>query len=504
MTQITSPDDAGTRDDVAQIERFGYHQTLRRSMGWFSSFAVSFSFISITTGIFANYGFGIDNAGPRFMWTWILVGIGQCLVALALANLAPRVPLTGAMYNWGAKLMGRRYGWLTGWFVMAGYMAGYAGVAYAFASYFAPYVGIGTSQEAILLTTVVLIVIVAVINIAGMNWASRVNNVSVVTEIVGITAVGIGLLIYVLVSGQSHGSYLGSSVGPSGHTGFSGLAVSILMGAYTLIGFECAADLSEETKGAIHRVPRSIISSAVISAVLGFFVLLGFTLAIPNLHAVETSGTPLLVIMQHYLGSVFTKLAMAMVFISIFACTLMNTATPARQLFALARDGMIPPGRTLVRVSRTSRSPWVTITVVSVIAILFTLVAKVEAVITSVSSVAIYLGYGLVIIAGMVNLRGLQNPSGTFSLKRWHKPVSIAALVWLVIAIVALTLPASAHDAAYGVLVVAALGVAWYFLWVRRMPDEHIEDLADAGLAGGAEATGLGTPDPPDRPETQG
>jgi amino acid transporter len=501
MTQITSPDDAGTVDDVAQIERFGYHQTLRRSMGWFSSFAVSFSFISITTGIFANYGFGIDNAGPRFIWTWILVGIGQTLVALALANLAPRVPLTGAMYNWGAKLMGRRYGWLTGWFVMAGYLAGYAGVAYAFASYFAPYVGIGSSQHVILLTTVVLIAIVAIINIAGMQWASRVNNVSVVTEIVGITAVGIGLLIYVLVSGQSHSSYLGSSIGVSGtHTGFSGLAVSILMGAYTLIGFECAADLSEETRGAIRRVPRSIISSAVISAVLGFFVLLGFTLAIPNLHAVETSGTPLLVIMQHYLGSITTKLAMAMVFISIFACTLMNTATPARQLFALARDGMIPPGRTLVQVSRTSRAPWVAITVVSVIAILFTLAAKVEAVITSVSSVAIYLGYALVIIAGMINLRGLQNPDGTFSLKRWHKPVSIAALVWLVVAIVALTLPAQGHDALYGVLVVAALGVSWYFVWVRRQPDEHLEDTA---VLGSAEATGHGGPDAPDGPQTQ-
>src|SRR5580704_5415181 len=331
MSEKISLDSPDTQGDAAQIEQFGYRQTLRRSMGWFSSFAVSFSFISITTGIFANYGFGI----------------GQTLVAICLANLAPRVPLTGAMYNWGDKLMGRSYGWFTGWLVLAGYLAGYAGVAYAFSAYFAPYVGIGSSTEAIVLTTVVLIVIVALINIAGMAWASRVNNVSVVTEIVGITLVGIGLLIYVLVAGKAHGGYLGSNVGLSAsgtpvHTGFSGLAVSLLMGAYTLIGFECAADLSEETKGAIHRVPRSIISSAVISAVLGFFVVLGSTLAIPNLHAVESSGTPLLVIMQYYLGSVVTKIAMTMVFISIFACTLMNTATPARQLFAIARDGKIP------------------------------------------------------------------------------------------------------------------------------------------------------------------
>jgi amino acid transporter len=506
VTDSISLENAETANDDAQLEQFGYRQTLKRSMGWFSSFAVSFSFISITTGIFANYGFGIDHGGSRFLWTWILVGIGQTLVALCLANLAPRVPLAGAMYNWGAKLMSRRYGWLTGWFVLAGYLAGYAGVAYAFSSYFAPYVGIGSSTHVIVLTTVVLIAIVGIINIAGMTWSSRINNISVVTEIVGITAVGIGLLIYVLVAGKSHTSYLSSNVGlassgSSIHTGFSGLSVAILMGAYTLIGFECAADLSEETKGAVRRVPRSIISSVVISAVLGFFVLLGFTLAIPNLHAVETSGTPLLVIMQYYLGPVATKLAMAMVFISIFACTLMNTATPARQLFAISRDGMIPPKERLVHVSRRSKSPYVAIIVVSVIAILFTLIAKVEAVITSVSSVAIYLGYGLVIIAGLINRQGLKNPAGSFNLNRWHKPVSIAAIVWLVVAIVAMTLPAPGHNAAYVALAVVAIGVGWYLLYVRRLPDEReamaVQDRLDASPAA-IDATRPAAVDTPD------
>jgi amino acid transporter len=504
VSHSTRLDSAETQDDIAQVERFGYRQTLRRSMGWFSSFAVSFSFISITTGIFANYGFGIDHGGSRFIWTWILVGIGQTLVAICLANLAPRVPLTGAMYNWGDKLMGRSYGWFTGWFVLAGYLAGYAGVAYAFSSYFAPYVGIGSSQETIVLTTVALIVVVALINIAGMAWAARVNNVSVVTEIVGITAVGVGLLIYVLVKGNAHTDYLGSNIGLSGsgapiHTGFSGLAVSLLMGAYTLIGFECAADLSEETRGAVRRVPRSIISSVVISAVLGFFVLLGFTLAIPNLHAVEASGTPLLVIMQYYLGSVVTKLAMTMVFISIFACTLMNTATPARQLFAIARDGKIPPRDGLVRVSRRVKSPYVVIIVVSVIAILFTLIAKVEAIITSVSSVAIYLGYALVIIAGLINRRGLRNPKGTFNLNRWQMPTSIAALVWLAIAIVALTLPAPGHNAFYVFVGVVVLGVLWYFVWVRRLPEGQAAVAAEDRLNGGAaDETGQAAAGPPD------
>ena len=139
------------------------------------------------------------------------------------------------------------------------------------------------------------------------------------------------------------------------------------------------------------------------------------------------------------------------------------------------------------------------IIVVSVIAILFTLIAKVEAIITSVSSVAIYLGYGLVIIAGMINRRGLQNPPGTFSLKRWHKPVSVVALVWLAVAIVALTLPAPTHNAAYVFLGVAVIGVVWYLLYVRRLPEGQeavaAADRLPGSTADGTRATTVDTPD---------
>ena len=35
MSQRTGLDSADTQGDAAQIEQFGYRQTLRRSMGWF-------------------------------------------------------------------------------------------------------------------------------------------------------------------------------------------------------------------------------------------------------------------------------------------------------------------------------------------------------------------------------------------------------------------------------------------------------------------------------------
>jgi len=50
---------AQTGADEAVLNRFGYVQELRRKLRFFSVFAVGFSIISITTGIFLNYGFGL-------------------------------------------------------------------------------------------------------------------------------------------------------------------------------------------------------------------------------------------------------------------------------------------------------------------------------------------------------------------------------------------------------------------------------------------------------------
>ena len=47
----------------------GYRPELRRSLRLFSLFAISFSIISITTGIFLNYGFGLTHLGPASIWT---------------------------------------------------------------------------------------------------------------------------------------------------------------------------------------------------------------------------------------------------------------------------------------------------------------------------------------------------------------------------------------------------------------------------------------------------
>src|SRR6204780_1999242 len=98
----------------AIVERAGYRPELRRSLKFFSMFAIAFSIISITTGIFLNYGFGLEYWGPASIWTWPIVGVGNLAIALVVAELGTRIPLAGYAYQWSARLVNPTYGWFVG------------------------------------------------------------------------------------------------------------------------------------------------------------------------------------------------------------------------------------------------------------------------------------------------------------------------------------------------------------------------------------------------------
>src|SRR6201994_208565 len=96
------------------LERGGYKPERRRSLRFFSMFAISFSIISITTGIFLNYGFGLSYWGPASIWTWPIVGVWNMMSALVVAELGTRIPLAGYAYQWSARLVNPTYGWVVG------------------------------------------------------------------------------------------------------------------------------------------------------------------------------------------------------------------------------------------------------------------------------------------------------------------------------------------------------------------------------------------------------
>ena len=96
--------------DEAVLKAFACRQELPRAPKLFSLYAVAFSVISITDGVTLNYGYAIDHFGPVCIWTWLVAGGAQLVVALVIAELGTRM-LAGYTYQWCGRLMTSTYGW---------------------------------------------------------------------------------------------------------------------------------------------------------------------------------------------------------------------------------------------------------------------------------------------------------------------------------------------------------------------------------------------------------
>ncbi|EOY00028.1 Bidirectional amino acid transporter 1 [Theobroma cacao] len=108
--------DADVSDD-ARLKQLGYKQELSRSLSAIANFSVTFSIVSVITGLTTMYGTGLTFGGPVTMiYGWPIVGMLTLIVGLAMAEICSAYPTSGGLYYWSAKLSGKEWGPLASWF----------------------------------------------------------------------------------------------------------------------------------------------------------------------------------------------------------------------------------------------------------------------------------------------------------------------------------------------------------------------------------------------------
>lgn len=456
------------------VNEFGYRQELRRTLRLFSVFSVAFSIISITTGIFLNFSFGISELGPVSIWTWPVAAVGQTLVVLVLAELATRIPLAGANYQWAARLVGPTYGWFVGALGVLNLSVGLPGIMLLAAAPLSEYVlGDDAPSPRLTLFLALLILTLAYLtNVISVQVAARVNNIAVFTEILGTVVLAVALFV-LWVAGYKqtdHGiGYLGHAMHPPGQSYWYAIVLASLLGIYTIVGFETAADMSEEAVDAQRSVPRAMIGAVVISAVLGMVVLIGFTIAIPSDAVFAKGGLP--GVFQYWIGSGLARTFVGVVVFSMFALTVVGGAASARLLFAMARDNMLPGSKALARVNPKTLTPLPALLTSYLLCVAVMIYGynsgNAFGTLVGATALAPYLVYLLTVIAYGAKRRRLETLSGAFNLGRFAVPVFAASLLWLVAAVLALSLPAEFHKAVYYVLGGLVLATLWWLFALR-------------------------------------
>jgi amino acid transporter len=489
----------GTADESGALSQFGYAESMERRTGKFASFAVAFAFVSIATGTFTTYGSVLSTSGPVGIWTWPVTVVGSMAVALIYGSLAARIPVTGYSYQWTSRLANPVLGWAVGWVTFTFLVVVAVAVDYTIASAVAPnlFHYTGTAGNAWVITAVVLLM-QALLVAYSTSWSERINNFAVTAELAGMVALVVLMLIVGVVARDlslhnlfskgaipSHGYW---ALGSATHVG--PFLIGTLLGAFTIVGFESAANLAEETHHPARVVPRAMWQAVLASGVLGFLFLLVVTAAAKDPVALAKSSTPIADVIKSVLGSFVGDLLLILVVISIFACGLVIMITAVRLTWAMSRDQRFPGWQQWRVISQRTQTPRnATFLILVVTEVILAVFAERSGVLFTLFSAATLLPavlYLATVVLFAVKRRHLPRSYG-FDLRRWETPVMVLALVFLLFEL-SIFRDSSFKQPWIYIAVMTVIGLAYLgYLLVRHgrrglaMPDMRSIDVQAAG-----------------------
>ncbi len=413
-------------------------------LGVYSSFAVAFSYISPSTGIFTLFILGISLAGPAFFWSWPIVVVGQLLVGLNFAEVSSHFPVAGSVYQWTKYLSNRHYSWFTGWIYLFAGVLTVAGVVATVPLVLIPFLnnlGIGLNIATDLDTernvAAIVLLSTTLLSIFGVRIVAFVNNTGVVFEILGMVVFALILLLFYHHQSPSvltDTSYLGS--------GFSNQAGVFLgamfMSLFVIYGFDTASTLAEETKNPRREAPRAVLAAIVGAAIIGAIFLIAVIIAVPGDMGKFVSDIgagkypfPLVTIIQSNFPGWLAETYLFVVFAAIYVCCLAIQTATIRLAFGMGRDGKLPLASVYNKVSPTLHTPVGTCIVVGVLAGIPLLYYVGAALIAIGATGMIYLSYILGNIGILLaRFRGWPTEKTPFKLGGWGTIVNVLALVW--------------------------------------------------------------------------
>jgi APA family basic amino acid/polyamine antiporter len=398
------------RKTVEQMHAEHEHGELKRSLGAMNLVLLGIGCI-IGTGIFVLTGRAAAQfAGPGIMISFIITGTLCALVALAYAELASAIPVSGSAYSYSYASLGELAAWIMGVLLVLEYGIAASTVAVGWSGYVTSFLhdlgldlpaalrgapgtaitdfttGAEIGVGAMNLPAVIGIAAVTGLLVLGVSESAFVNNVIVaikVTVVVAFIAIGaffvnpdlwtplipaadpppadggsgiwseIGTALWAVMTAQDTGRY-----------GVAGLITAAATIFFAYIGFEAVSTAGAESRNPSRDMPIGIIGSLLICTVL-YILTSGVLVGIvpytelndpaPIAKAVNQIGLPWF--------AVLVKIG-AIAGLSSVMLVLLYGQT--RIFYTMARDGLIPP--VFANVHPKFKTPWVNTLIVGVLA----------------------------------------------------------------------------------------------------------------------------------------
>jgi amino acid transporter len=350
---------------------------LKRTIGTFqlTMFGVG---ATVGTGIFFVLSEAVPKSGPAVIISFIIAGIAAGLAAICYAELASSIPVSGSTYSYAYAALGEIVAMGVAACLLLEYGVSTAAVAVGWSQYLnklldnlfgfqipqalsaAPF---DDDPGIINLPAVILICMCAFLLIRGASESAKINAVMVLIKLSV-------LIMFIVVGFTAFDSGNLQDFAPFGVAGIGAAAGTIF---FSFIGLDAISTAGEEVKDPQRTMPRALIF-ALITVIVVYVLVALVAVAAQPWQEFEGQEAGLAQILENIVGSSWpgTIIAAGAV-ISIFSVTLVTLYGQTRILFAMGRDGMLPPRFAQVN-ARTQTPVFNTIVVAILVSILAALV----------------------------------------------------------------------------------------------------------------------------------
>ncbi|WP_301290916.1 amino acid permease [Robbsia andropogonis] len=325
---------------------------LQRSLGALDLVMLGIGAI-VGTGIFVLTGTGAMMAGPGLSLSFIVAALACGLAALSYAEFASSIPVAGSIYTYTYIAIGELAAWLMGWILALEYGLAVSAVSIGWSGYFQSLLsGFGISVPIALqaapgsipgvatlfnLPAFLVVMLITSLLAIGIHSTSKVNNVMV--------AIKIGVVLLVIGVGAFH--VRPENWRPFLPMGISGVfqAAAIMFFAY--IGFDAVSGASEEVKNPKRDLPIGIIGSLLVCTILYIGVTTVLTGITPWQNFAGIAHPVSLSFQQIGVNWMAGCIDLAAV-VGMLTVMLVMAYGQTRLLFAMSRDGLLPPALSTV------------------------------------------------------------------------------------------------------------------------------------------------------------
>jgi APA family basic amino acid/polyamine antiporter len=308
--------------------------TLHRSLNFWQVTASGVGIV-IGAGIYVLLGEAASEAGAAVWAAFLFAAILSVLTGLSYAELAGMYPSAGAEYEFASRAFNEFIGFVTGWMMVAALLIASGAVALGFGHYLNYFFEIDARLAAVVLLTALTLVVIS--GVQRSIWLTVI-----------LASLQIGGLVIVIATGSPHVGERSLIEGASVSGVLSGAALVF----FAFVGFDEVVTLSEETIDAPRTIPRALLVSLAISALL--YVLVGIAaVSAVGANALASSDRPLALVMEETLGDRAAGIVAVIALASTVNTTLMALTAASRNLFGMARAGSLPSFLAVIS-SRTS------------------------------------------------------------------------------------------------------------------------------------------------------